>query len=87
MEAADAFSRVNGGRGADLWTVGACPFLTASSADTARLLAIARPAYEAALAARGLVLALRDAVAGLGYLVADEAGRGRGAARPEDSDL
>lgn len=39
-----------------IFQLSSLPFLTASSADTARLLALARPAYDAALSAHGLVL-------------------------------
>jgi TRAP-type C4-dicarboxylate transport system substrate-binding protein len=55
LEAADAFTGALAGE-APIFELSALPFLTASTADTARLLRIARPAYEAALAARGLSL-------------------------------
>ncbi len=54
-EAADAFT---GALAADgpVFEVSSLPFLTGSPADTARLLHAARPAYERALAMRGLAL-------------------------------
>ncbi len=55
VTAADAFTGALSGAAAifQLW---ALPFLTRSATDTARLLSIARPSYEAALAARNLAL-------------------------------
>ena len=55
VQAADAFTGGLGGEAA-LFQLSALPFLTASAADTARLLTAARPAYEAALASRGATL-------------------------------
>ncbi|MBR0644116.1 TRAP transporter substrate-binding protein [Plastoroseomonas hellenica] len=55
IEAADAFTGALGGEAA-IFQLSALPFLTASAADTERLLRVARPAYRAALAARGLTL-------------------------------
>ena len=55
VEAADAFTGALGGE-APLFQLSALPFLTGNPADTARLLTAARPAYHAALAARGLSL-------------------------------
>ncbi len=55
VEAADAFTGALGGEAA-LFQLSALPFLTASAADTARLLAAARPGYEAALSAHGATL-------------------------------
>ena len=55
MQAADAFTGALT-REAPIFGVSALPFLTASAADTERLLRAARPAYEKALAARGLSL-------------------------------
>lgn len=54
-QAADAFTGALGGQEA-LFQLSALPFLTGSAEDTTRLLRIARPAYEAALAKRGLAL-------------------------------
>lgn len=55
LEAADAFT---GGLASEapIFELSALPFLTASMADTARLLRVARSSYEAVLTARGLVL-------------------------------
>jgi len=55
VEAADAFTGALGGEAA-IFQLSALPFLTASPADTERLLQVARPAYDAALASRGLSL-------------------------------
>ncbi len=55
VEAADAFTGALANEAA-IFQLSALPFLTASTADTARLLAAARPAYDAALGARGLSL-------------------------------
>lgn len=55
VAAADAFTGPLAAE-APIFGLSTLPFLTASSADTARLLQIARPAYEAALTERGLVL-------------------------------
>jgi TRAP-type C4-dicarboxylate transport system substrate-binding protein len=55
IEAADAFTGALGGEAA-IFQLSALPFLTASADDTGRLLRVARPAYQAALAARGLTL-------------------------------
>ncbi len=55
VEAADAFTGALAAEGA-VFQLSALPFLTGSAADTGRLLAAARPAYKAALGARGLVL-------------------------------
>ena len=55
VEAADAFTGALVGE-APLFGLSALPVLTASPADTARLLAAARPFYEAALRERGLRL-------------------------------
>jgi len=55
VEAADAFTGALGGE-APIFALSALPFLTASAEDTRRLLLAARPAYEAALRARGLRL-------------------------------
>ena len=55
VEAADAFTGALAGEAA-VFQLSALPFLTGSPADTARLLRAARPAYERALAARGLTL-------------------------------
>ncbi|MBV1799448.1 TRAP transporter substrate-binding protein DctP [Siccirubricoccus sp. G192] len=55
VEAADAFTGALAGE-APVFGISALPFLTASTADTARLLQAARPAYRAALAGRGLSL-------------------------------
>ena len=41
---------------APIFQVSALPFLTASASDTGKLLAAARPAYQKALASRGLTL-------------------------------
>jgi TRAP-type C4-dicarboxylate transport system substrate-binding protein len=53
VEAADAFTGALAGEAA-IFQLSALPFLTASGEDTARLLRVARPAYAAALEARGL---------------------------------
>lgn len=55
VAAADAFT---GALAADamIFQLSALPFLTASTADTLRLLQAARPAYHSALASRGLTL-------------------------------
>ena len=53
--AADAFTGALAQEDA-LFALSSLPFLTASPADTARLLQVARPGYERVLAARGLVL-------------------------------
>src|SRR4051812_6856406 len=55
LEAADVFT---GGLAAEapIFGLSALPFLTTSTADTARLLRVARSSYEAVLTARGLVL-------------------------------
>jgi len=55
VTAADAFTGALG-EAAPIFQLSALPFLTLSAADAARLLEIARPAYRAALAARGLAL-------------------------------
>ena len=55
LQAADAFTGALGGA-APIFQLSALPFLTATTADTARLLAAARPAYSAALTGRGLTL-------------------------------
>ena len=55
VEAADAFTGALAGE-AVVFQLSALPFLTASPADTERLLRAARPAYAAALASRGLSL-------------------------------
>ena len=55
LAAADAFTGALAGQAA-IFQLSALPFLTRSAADTARLLQAARPAYEQALAARGLTL-------------------------------
>jgi TRAP-type C4-dicarboxylate transport system substrate-binding protein len=55
LEAADAFTGALAAE-APVFELSALPFLTASTADTARLLHVARPAYERVLGARGLVL-------------------------------
>jgi TRAP-type transport system periplasmic protein len=55
VEAADAFTGALAGE-APIFELSALPFLTASAAATARLLRAARPAYERALAGRGLAL-------------------------------
>ncbi len=55
VEAADAFTGALAKEGA-IFALSSLPFLTASPADTARLLRAARPAYARALAARGLTL-------------------------------
>ena len=55
LEAADAFTGALA-RESLLFELSALPFLTASAADTARLLRVARPAYERVLGAGGLVL-------------------------------
>ncbi len=55
VEAADAFTGALGGDAA-IFQLSALPFLTGSPADTARLLAAARPAYTAALSAQGATL-------------------------------
>lgn len=55
VEAADAFTGALAGE-APIFQLSALPFLTASSADTERLLRAARPAYAAALASRGASL-------------------------------
>ncbi|MBL6456340.1 TRAP transporter substrate-binding protein DctP [Belnapia sp. T6] len=55
LEAADAFTGALAGE-SPIYELSALPFLTASTEDTRRLLAAARPAYAAALAARGLDL-------------------------------
>jgi TRAP-type C4-dicarboxylate transport system substrate-binding protein len=55
MTAADAFTGALAGA-APIFQLSALPFLTASSADTGKLLAAARPAYQRVLAARGLSL-------------------------------
>ncbi|HEY4250683.1 MAG TPA: TRAP transporter substrate-binding protein DctP [Roseomonas sp.] len=55
IAAADAFTGALGSEAA-IFQLSALPFLTASAADTERLLRAARPAYQAALAARGLTL-------------------------------
>ncbi|WP_376095736.1 TRAP transporter substrate-binding protein DctP [Roseomonas sp. CCTCC AB2023176] len=54
-EAADAFTGALGGE-APIFQLSALPFLTASTEDTTRLLAVARDAYAATLGARGLAL-------------------------------
>lgn len=55
VTAADAFTGALS-EAAPIFQLSALPFLTGSAADTARLLDIARPAYQATLAARGLAL-------------------------------
>ena len=55
VQSADAFTGALAST-APIFQLSALPFLTASAADTARLLAAARPAYEAALAAHGATL-------------------------------
>ena len=55
LAAADAFTGALAGEAA-IFQLSALPFLTASPADTERLLRAARPAYTAALASRGLSL-------------------------------
>lgn len=55
IDAADAFTGALAAK-APILQLSALPFLTASLADTGRLLAAARPAYVATLAARGLSL-------------------------------
>jgi len=55
VEAADAFTGALAAEGA-IFQLSALPFLTASGEDTARLLRAARPAYAAALEARGVTL-------------------------------
>ncbi len=55
LEAVDAFTAALGAEDA-VFQISALPFLTASPADTARLLAAARPAYAAVLAASGATL-------------------------------
>lgn len=55
VEAADAFTGALA-REAALFQLSALPFLTASTADTARLLRVARPYYEGLLAGRGVKL-------------------------------
>ncbi|MBL6079029.1 TRAP transporter substrate-binding protein [Belnapia sp. T18] len=55
LEAADAFTGALAGE-APVFELSALPFLTASAAETGRLLRAARPAYERALGASGLVL-------------------------------
>ena len=55
LEAADAFTSALAGE-APIFELSALPFLTASTADTARLLRTARSSYKAALTARRLVL-------------------------------
>ncbi len=55
VTAADAFAGALSGAAA-IFQLSALPFLTRSATDTARLLSIARPSYEAALAARSLAL-------------------------------
>ncbi len=55
VAAADAFTGSLAGEAA-IFQLSALPFLTASSADTAKLLQAARPAYERALSARRLSL-------------------------------
>jgi TRAP-type C4-dicarboxylate transport system substrate-binding protein len=55
LQAADAFTGALAGE-APIFELSALPFLTASTADTARLLQAARPAYAATLTARGLTL-------------------------------
>jgi TRAP-type transport system periplasmic protein len=55
VAAADAFTGALAGEAA-IFQLSALPFLTASPADTERLLRAARPAYAAALASRGLML-------------------------------
>ena len=53
VQAADAFTGALAGE-APIFQLSALPFLTASAEDTARLLRAARPAYAAALEARGV---------------------------------
>ncbi|MFC0386993.1 TRAP transporter substrate-binding protein DctP [Muricoccus vinaceus] len=55
VEASDAFTGALAAEGA-IFQLSALPFLTASGEDTARLLRAARPAYAAALEARGVTL-------------------------------
>ena len=55
VEAADAFTGALAGE-APIFQLSALPFLTASAADTARLLQAARPAYARELQLRGLSL-------------------------------
>ena len=55
VAAADAFTGALASE-TPIFQLSALPFLTASAADTGRLLQAARPAYEHALAARGLSL-------------------------------
>jgi len=55
VQAADAFTGALAAE-APIFQLSALPFLTASGEDTARLLRAARPAYAAALQARGLAL-------------------------------
>ena len=55
VAAADAFTGALAAEGA-VFQLSALPFLTASAEDTARLLRAARPAYAAALEARGVTL-------------------------------
>ena len=55
VAAADAFTGALAGS-SPIFQLSALPFLTRSAADTARLLSVARPAYQAALAARGAAL-------------------------------
>lgn len=55
VTAADAFTGALAGA-APIFQLSALPFLTRSAPDAARMLSIARPAYQAVLAARGTAL-------------------------------